>query len=58
LLSNSFAKLVSIEKESRLGICEEFWEEVEVEVEVEEEGITPASAAWDKAVRQACRFAV
>jgi hypothetical protein len=54
LLSNSFAKLVSIEKESRLGICEEFWEEVEVE----EEGITPASAAWDKAVRQACRFAV
>jgi hypothetical protein len=56
LLSNSFAKLVSIEKESRLGIWEEFW--VEVEVEVEEEGITPASAAWDKAVRQACRFAV
>jgi hypothetical protein len=52
LLSNSFAKLVSIEKESRLGIWEEFW------VEVEEEGITPASAAWDKAVRQACRFAV
>jgi hypothetical protein len=44
-------------KERRLGVCDEVgW--VEEMVGEEAEGITPARAACDRAVRQADRFAV